>query len=88
MEVVYASAAKEDKDYWQKMDIKILHRIDKLIADIKLHPFTGLGKPEALRFEKSGYWSRRINHQHRLVYKVDNNIIYIAQCRYHYTQCG
>lgn len=84
MEVIYSSKAKEDKEYWQKTSNKIIKRIDKLIADIQLHPFTGIGKPEPLKFEKSGYWSRRINQEHRLVYKVANNRIYIAQCRYHY----
>lgn len=84
MEVIYATRAKEDKEYWQKNDVKILKRIDKLIADIQSHPFTGIGKPELLRFEKTGYWSRRINQEHRLVYKVANKKIYVAQCRYHY----
>lgn len=84
MEVVYASRAKEDNNYWKKANPKIHDRIEKLIADIKRHPYSGLGKPEPLKFEKSGYWSRRINMEHRLVYKVAEGKIYIAQCRYHY----
>lgn len=84
MQIVYATKAKEDRSYWEKIDPSINERIDKLIADIKLHPFTGIGKSEPLKFEKQAYWSRRIDRQHRLVYKVVNKVIYIAQCRYHY----
>lgn len=84
MEVIYTQRAKEDREYWNKTNPSIIKRIDKLIADIKTHPFSGIGKPEALKFEKLGYWSRRINHEHRLVYKTVDKIIYIAQCRYHY----
>lgn len=84
MQVIYATQAKEDKIYWEKNNPKIVKRIDQLIADIKKHPFSGIGKPEPLKFEKSGYWSRRINLEHRLVYKIANKCIYVAQCRYHY----
>lgn len=84
MQVVYLPQADEDRKFWEKQDPKIVKRIDKLIADIKHHPYKGLGKPEPLRFEKSGYWSRRINHIHRLVYKVANKKIYVVQCRYRY----
>lgn len=84
MEVIYARLAKEDKDYWEKNNIKIFKRIDRLVNAIKQNPFSGIGKPEPLKFEKYGYWSRRITQEHRLVYKVVNNKIYIAQCRYHY----
>jgi len=84
MEVIYATRAKEDRTYWEQHNTKITEKIDRLIADIQIHPFTGLGKPEALKFEKAGYWSRRINQEHRLVYKVAEGRLYIAQCRYHY----
>ena len=84
MEVIYSTRAKEDEGHWKKTSPKIIKRMDKLIADIQLRPFTGIGKPERLKFDKSGYWSRRINEEHRLVYKIANNRIYIAQCRYHY----
>ena len=84
MEVIYSTRAKEDFSYWEKSNSKITQRINKLIADIKLHPFKGLGKPEPLRFVKVDYWSRRIDQEHRLVYKISDNIIYIVQCRYHY----
>lgn len=84
MRIVYASQAKEDRDYWEKNNSKLLRRIDLLLADIQIHPFTGIGKPEPLRFKYQGYWSRRINQEHRLVYKVVEETIYVAQCRYHY----
>jgi toxin YoeB len=84
MKPIYTKQAKEDWSYWKKNDPRMLKRIEKLIADIQVCPFAGIGKPERLRFEKSGYWSRRINHEHRLVYKVVGKQIYIAQCRYHY----
>jgi toxin YoeB len=84
MEVIYSSVAEEDRAYWKKNHPKIFQRIEDLIANIRATPFTGLGKPERLKFKKSGYWSRRINQEHRLVYKVVDKRIYIAQCRYHY----
>lgn len=83
-EVVYATKAREDREYWKQYNPKILKRLDQLIDDIIAHPFTGIGRPEPLRFHQSGYWSRRIDHEHRLVYKVTNHHIYIVQCRYHY----
>lgn len=84
MEVIYATKAKEDRIYWEKNNSQIIKRIDKMLEDIKVHPYSGLGKPEPLRFEKSGYWSRRFNQEHRLIYKVANGKIYVVQCRYHY----
>jgi toxin YoeB len=84
MRIVYTSQAQDDRVYWEKTNLKIIKRIDQLITDIQLHPFSGIGKPEPLKFEKMGYWSRRINKEHRLVYKIANETIYIAQCRYHY----
>lgn len=84
MDVIYTKRAEEDRKYWSQTNPSIVKRVDKLIADIAAHPFSGIGKPEPLKFEKQGYWSRRINQQHRLVYKVVDKTIYIAQCRYHY----
>ena len=84
MDVIYATRAKEDREYWNINNSKVIERIDKLIDAIKLEPFSGIGKPEPLKFEKMGYWSRRITREHRLIYKVANGKIYIAQCRYHY----
>lgn len=84
MKVVFTSYAQEDYDHSEKNDPKISERINNLIDDIKIHPFTGIGKPESLKFAYKGYWSRRINRENRLVYKIDKDILYIAQCRYHY----
>jgi len=76
--------AWEDYLYWQNVDKKILKRINKLIKDTLRHPFEGLGKPEPLKADLQGYWSRRITGEHRLVYKVHEDTLIIAQCRYHY----
>lgn len=84
MKVYFTSQAEEDVKYWEKNNPKLIIRIEELIQDIMQHPCSGIGKPEPLKFSKSGYWSRRINHEHRLVYKVHLNTLYIAQCRYHY----
>ena len=74
----------EDYVYCKQTDKKIIKRINKLIEDIKRHPFDGLGNPEPLKYNWSGFWSRRIDQEHRLVYAVENNEILIAQYRYHY----
>jgi toxin YoeB len=81
---LFPENAWEDYLYWQRTDKKILHRINALIKEIKQHPFVGIGKPEPLKQALSGYWSRRINEEHRIVYKVASDAIYIAQLRYHY----
>lgn len=70
--------------YWQQADRKILKRINELVKAIVRDPFDGIGKPEPLRHGLSGYWSRRINDEHRLVYKVEGEDLLIAMCRYHY----
>jgi len=80
----WADNAWEDYLYWQATDAKVLERINKLIKDIQRQPFKGIGKPEPLKHNWSGYWSRRINREHRLVYKVTKGTLFIAQCRYHY----
>lgn len=84
MKLLWAEEAWDDYLFWQKNDKKILGRINKLIKDISRSPFEGLGDPEPLRHNWSGYWSRRINREHRLVYKIKDDTMYIAQCRYHY----
>ena len=84
MKILFAENAWEDYLYWQQTDKKILKRINLLIGDIQQEPFKGIGKPEPLKFNWSGYWSRRINKEHRLVYKVQDDNVSIAQCRYHY----
>jgi toxin YoeB len=84
MRVTFSSQAWQDYLYWQRTDRKILHRINDLIREITRTPFKGTGKPEALRHVLAGYWSRRINDEHRLVYKVEDGGVFIAQARYHY----
>ena len=83
MRLIFSANAWEDYLYWQKSDRKVLNRINTLIKDIQRQPFEGLGKPEPLKHGLSGYWSRRITDEHRMVYKVDDSIL-IAQLRYHY----
>jgi len=85
MTLLFSSRAWEDYLYWQQTDKAILKRINALIKDIQRSPFEGIGKPEALKHGLSGYWSRRIDNEHRIVYKVVDNAIHIAQLRYHYT---
>ncbi len=82
--ISWHSKAWGDYLYWQQQDKQILKRINVLIKDIERNPFDGLGKPEPLKYDWSGFWSRRINDEHRLVYTVQNENIIIAQCRYHY----
>ena len=84
MILIFSDDAWEDYLYWQQNDKKILKKINKLIKEIKREPFIGTGEPEPLKYSWSGYWSRRITIEHRLVYKVTEDSILIAQCRYHY----
>ncbi|AIE85211.1 Txe/YoeB family addiction module toxin [Fimbriimonas ginsengisoli] len=84
MIISFSTRGWEDYLELQRVDAKATKRINKLIAEIVRDPFAGLGKPEPLRHEWVGYWSRRIDGEHRLVYKVTDTAIQIAQCRYHY----
>ncbi len=84
MKIVWMPEAWEDYLYWQTKDKKILKKINLLIKECQRTPFVGTGKPEALKNNLTGWWSRRINHSDRLVYKVENNTLFILQCRYHY----
>lgn len=84
MNLIFADHAWEDYLYWQKTDNKIVKRINSLVEDIQRPPFDGLGKPEPFKHALSGYWSRRVNDEHRIVYKVDSESVYIAQIRYRY----
>ena len=84
MKLIFSEKAWEDYLYWQKTDKKKLKRINVLIKDITREPFDGIGKPEPLKHALSGYWSRRINDEHRIVYKVYADSLLIAQLRYHY----
>lgn len=84
MKLIFSENAWQDYLYWQKSDNKILKRINLLIRDIQRSPYEGIGKPEALKHGLSGFCSRRINSEHRIVYKVENDSVFIAQLRYHY----
>ena len=84
MRITFSSTAWKNYLYWQKTDKATLKRINTLIKAIQRDPFSGIGKPESLRHSLTGYWSRRINDEHRIVYKVADNHLYIVQLRYHY----
>lgn len=84
MKIIFSSRSWEDYLYWQQTDKLILKRINSLIIDICRTPYKGKGKPEPLRHALSGYWSRRIDGEHRIVYKVKEDSLFIAQLRYHY----
>ncbi|GEQ23277.1 Txe/YoeB family addiction module toxin [Clostridium butyricum] len=81
---IWSDQAWEDYLYWQTQDKKTLKRINQIIKDIERNKFEGIGKPEPLKGDYSGFWSRRIDDKNRFVYKVDDNSIKIAQCRTHY----
>jgi toxin YoeB len=84
VKIVFSPQSWEEYLYWQKTDKRVLKRINDLIKDIGRDPYKGMGKPEPLKHALSGYWSRRINEEHRLVYKVSQGSLFIAQLRYHY----
>lgn len=84
MRLVFLDPAWEDYLYWQKNDKSILKKINVLIKEIERTPFEGTGKPEPLKHSLAGWWSRRLNLEHRLIYKVENDSIILLQCRYHY----
>ncbi len=84
MKLIFSENAWEDYLYWQKQDRKTLRRINALIREIQRTPYEGAGKPEALRHALSGWWSRRITEEHRIVYRVKDDAVQIAMLRYHY----
>lgn len=84
MKIVFMTQGWEDYLFWQQNDKTILKKINQLIKEASRTPFEGTGKPEPLRENFSGFWSRRINHEHRLVYKKEGDSFIILQCRYHY----
>ena len=84
MRLIFSAHAWEDYLYWQRTDRKILQRINTLIREIQRTPFEGIGKPEPLKHSLAGYWSRRINDEHRMIYKIEADSLFIAQLRYHY----
>jgi len=85
VKLTFSSQAWEEYLYWQKVDKRVLKRINMLIKEIQRSPYDGIGKPEQLKHGLSGYWSRRINDEHRLVYTCKESDILIAQLRYHYS---
>jgi toxin YoeB len=82
--ISFETAGWEDYLFWQQNDKQVLRKINALIRDIQRDPFAGIGKPEGLKHDLAGFWSRRITDEHRLVYTVRDGEILIAQCRYHY----
>lgn len=84
MKLIFSAKSWEEYLYWQKTDKAMLKRINALIKNVTRDPFEGIGKPEPLKHSLSGYWSRRINDEHRFVYKISDNELLIAQLRYHY----
>ena len=84
MKLIFADDAWDDYVYWRKQDKRMVERINKLIRETQREPFAGMGKPEPLKHALSGYWSRRINDEHRMVYRVEGDALMIAQLRFHY----
>ena len=84
MNLIFSDQAWDDYQYWQETDKKLVRRIHELLKDIKRNPHSGIGKPESLRHALAGWWSRRIDQEHRLVYRVTEQGILLAQMRYHY----
>lgn len=84
MKLIFSERAWEDYLHWQETDPQMVTRINRLVREIQREPFRGIGKPEPLKHAFQGYWSRRINDEHRIVYKVRTDSLLIAQLRYHY----
>lgn len=82
--IIFEKTAIKELTDWKGLNKQIYQRIVKLIKDIQINPFGGIGKPEPLKYDKQGYWSRRINKEHRLVYKIQDNSIIITSCKFHY----
>ena len=86
MKLIWSTRSWNEYLHWQKVDDKLIKRVNELIKASIQAPFEGIGKPEALKGDLQGYWSRRITSEHRLVYKYEEGELYIASCRYHYTK--
>jgi toxin-antitoxin system, toxin component, Txe/YoeB family len=84
MRIIFSPEALEDQRHFKEHAPKAAEKIKRLLENILESPFAGLGKPEPLKHGLSGYWSRRIDREHRLVYKVTADTVYIVSCRYHY----
>lgn len=84
MKVVFSKNSWEEYTSWLEEDRKMLRKINELVKDIQQHPFEGKGKPEPLKYDLAGFWSRRIAREHRLVYRVEEKTIFVYSCKYHY----
>ncbi|HET6556274.1 MAG TPA: Txe/YoeB family addiction module toxin [Prolixibacteraceae bacterium] len=84
MDIFWDKSAWNDYIYWVETDKKTMYKIHSLIKECQRTPFSGSGNPEPLKQTLNGFWSRRINSEHRLIYRVEENVLYIAQCSYHY----
>jgi len=84
MRLIWSDKSWEEYLSWQSTDKKLLKKINSLIKDIKRDPFEGIGKPEPLKYELQGCWSRRVTDEHRLVYEIEHDALYIVSCKYHY----
>lgn len=84
MKYVFVEESWEDYLYWQQTDKKKLKKINELLKDISRNPYDGIGKPEALKHKYAGFWSRRIDEEHRLIYRVEEDEVQIVKCRFHY----
>lgn len=84
MKIIFSKQAWVEYETWQSEDKKMIKRINALIKDITRSPFDGIGKPEPLKFALAGFWSRRINDEHRIIYRISDNSLEIAQLKYHY----
>lgn len=84
MRYIFIDMAWDEYLFWQKNDKQKINKINELLKDISRSPYEGIGKPEALKFKYTGYWSRRIDEEHRLIYKVEQDEIQIFKCRFHY----
>jgi toxin YoeB len=84
MKYIFVDESWEDYIYWQNTDKKKLKRINELLKDIARNPFDGIGKPESLKHKYSRFWSRKIDDEHRLIYRYEDNEIHILKCRFHY----
>jgi toxin YoeB len=84
MRILFTEQGWDDYLYWQQHDRALLKRVNALLTDITRNPYEGIGKPEPLRHSYQGWWSRRINDEHRLIYRVLDDAVWVSNCRYHY----
>lgn len=84
MRLAFTERGWDEYQFWQSSDPRVVRKINSLLTECRRTPFAGTGKPEALRDDLSGWWSRRITEEHRLIYRVEGDVLVVAQCRYHY----